>query len=189
MYLYLKIQPFMSNRRFKKGGQVAKSLFWQIVCKSKEKKLFSALFFRETAVQFQIKYDELQNPKTFKQHYGGCFWSNMVGKLWIFMFGAIFGEIRTWWARTRHFQTSFELLLDAKPCFLLCPIKQSFANIYMIVSTWNIQAFWEFPLKVTHLIYCKIVLRFAGMLPINNSYVVTAFFYCKRGSTNLPAIQ
>ena len=39
-------------------------------------------------------------------------------KLWIFMFGAILGKIRTCWPRTRHFRTSFELLLDAKACFL-----------------------------------------------------------------------
>ena len=31
------------------------------------------------------------------------------------MFRVIFGEIRTCWPRTRHFRTSFELLLDAKP--------------------------------------------------------------------------
>ena len=124
-------EPFMSNRRFKIGGQVAKRLFLAKSVQIEGKKtVFSALFFRETAVQFQIKYDELQNPKTCKQHYGGCFWSNKVGKLWIFMFGAIFGEIRTWWARTRHFRTSFELLLDTKPCFFaFAPSNKAFANI------------------------------------------------------------
>ena len=105
----------------KRWSSSKKCVFGKKCANRRKKTFFSALFFRETAVQFQIKYDELQNPKTCKQHYGGCFWSNKVGKLWIFMFGAIFGEIRTWWARTRHFRTSFELILDAMPCFLPLP--------------------------------------------------------------------
>ena len=43
----------MSNRRFKKGGQVAKSMFLAKSVQIEGKIVFSALFFRETAIQFQ----------------------------------------------------------------------------------------------------------------------------------------
>ena len=53
--------------RYKKRVILVKSV------QTEGKIFFSAQFFRETAVQFQIKYDELQNPKTCKHHYGGFF--------------------------------------------------------------------------------------------------------------------
>ena len=38
-----------------------KSLIWRKVCKSREKNIFWALFFRQTAIQFRKEYDESQN--------------------------------------------------------------------------------------------------------------------------------
>ena len=136
---------------------------------------FPLYFFRETAVQFQIKYDELQNPKTCKHHYGGCFWSKKVGKLWIFMFGAILGKIRTCWPRSRHFRTNFELLLDAKPCFLSFPhqtkLLPNFSDRFKPYSSIS-----EDPIE-SHSSYFYVVVKLCRNLPenkmsINNSYVV-----------------
>ena len=51
-----------------KSLRCEKTRFWRKVCKLRRKNIFWALFFRETAVQFQIKYDELQNPKICKHN-------------------------------------------------------------------------------------------------------------------------
>ena len=148
-----------------------KNAFFGEKCVNQRKKnVFSALFFRDTAVRFQIKYDELQNPKTCKHYCGGCFWSNKVESSCLELF----------WVRSGLagqelviFRKSFELLLDAKPCFL--PLRHqtkllpTFLDGFQDIFKHFRRPHWK-PLIVFLVKLCRDLPE--NKMSINNSYVV-----------------